>query len=96
MSSSSGARSGKTNNGKKMTMDKTRMLQKDELVIVEVKRGRVTFDIKPGDDISRDLCYVCGNPATAWHLWLYVRFIVAALRLPNRSARSLRLLLEGP
>jgi hypothetical protein len=34
--------------------------------MVEVKLGRVVFDIKPGDDTSRDTCYVCGKPATAW------------------------------
>ena len=34
--------------------------------IVEIKLGRVVFDIKPGDDVSRDICFVCGNPATAW------------------------------
>jgi hypothetical protein len=34
--------------------------------IIEVKFGRVVFDIKPGDDVSRDICYVCGKPATAW------------------------------
>ena len=34
--------------------------------IVEIKLGRVVFDIKPGEDTSRDICYVCGKPATAW------------------------------
>src|SRR5262249_40666138 len=34
--------------------------------IVEIKLGRVVFDIKPGDDVSRDICFVCGKPATAW------------------------------
>jgi|SRR6516165_3183645 hypothetical protein len=34
--------------------------------IVQIKLGRVVFDIKPGDDISRDICFVCGKPATAW------------------------------
>jgi hypothetical protein len=34
--------------------------------IVEIKLGRVMFDIKPGEDCSRDVCYVCGKPATAW------------------------------
>jgi hypothetical protein len=34
--------------------------------MIETKLGRVVFDIKPGDDISRDLCYICGKPATAW------------------------------
>src|SRR6516164_5853167 len=34
--------------------------------IVEIKLGRVVFDIKPGDDTSRDICFVCGKPATAW------------------------------
>jgi hypothetical protein len=34
--------------------------------IVEIKFGRVVFDIKPGEDTSRDVCYVCGKPATAW------------------------------
>jgi hypothetical protein len=34
--------------------------------LVEIKFGRVVFDIKPGDDVSRDICYVCGKPATAW------------------------------
>jgi|SRR5215467_5972483 len=34
--------------------------------VVEIKLGRVVFDIKPGDDVSRDICYVCSKPATAW------------------------------
>jgi hypothetical protein len=34
--------------------------------IVEIKFGRVVFDIKPGDDTSRDICFVCSKPATAW------------------------------
>ena len=34
--------------------------------IVEIKLGRVVFDIKPGDDVSNDICYVCDKPATAW------------------------------
>jgi len=34
--------------------------------IVEIKFGRVVFDIKPGEDTSRDVCFVCGKPATAW------------------------------
>jgi hypothetical protein len=34
--------------------------------IVEIKFGRVVFDIKPGEDVSRDICYACGKPATAW------------------------------
>jgi hypothetical protein len=34
--------------------------------IVETKFGRVVFDIKPGEDTSRDICYVCSKPATAW------------------------------
>jgi hypothetical protein len=34
--------------------------------IVEIKLGRIAFDIKPGDDVSRDICFVCGKPATAW------------------------------
>jgi hypothetical protein len=34
--------------------------------IVEIKFGRVVFDIKPGEDTSRDICYVCSKPATAW------------------------------
>jgi hypothetical protein len=33
--------------------------------IVELKLGRVTF--KPGRDTSRDVCYLCGKPATEWH-----------------------------
>jgi|SRR5262249_25886268 len=36
--------------------------------IVEIKFGRVVFHIKPGEDTSRDVCFVCGKPATAW-LW---------------------------
>jgi len=34
--------------------------------IVKIKLGRVEFDIKPGDDVSRDICFVCRKPATAW------------------------------
>jgi hypothetical protein len=34
--------------------------------IVETKFGRVVFDIKSGEDTSRDICYVCSKPATAW------------------------------
>jgi hypothetical protein len=34
--------------------------------IVEIKLGRVVFDIKPAEDTSRDICYVCGKSATAW------------------------------
>jgi hypothetical protein len=34
--------------------------------IVEIRLARVGFDIKPGENTSRDLCYVCGAPATAW------------------------------
>jgi len=34
--------------------------------IVETKLGRVVFDIKPGDDTSGDICFVCDKPATAW------------------------------
>jgi hypothetical protein len=34
--------------------------------IVETKFGRVVFDIKPGEDTSRDVCFMCGKPATAW------------------------------
>jgi len=34
--------------------------------IVEIKFGRVVFDIKPGEDTSRDVCFVCGKPTTAW------------------------------
>jgi hypothetical protein len=34
--------------------------------VVEVTFGRVVFDIKPGADTSRDVCYVCGKPATPW------------------------------
>jgi hypothetical protein len=34
--------------------------------ILEIKFGRVVFDIKPGEDTSRDICYVCSKPATAW------------------------------
>jgi hypothetical protein len=34
--------------------------------IVEITLGRVVFDIKPGDDVSGDICYLCGKPATAW------------------------------
>jgi len=32
----------------------------------EVRLGRVKFDIKPGEDISADVCYLCGKPATDW------------------------------
>jgi|SRR6516165_9023650 hypothetical protein len=32
--------------------------------VVELKFGRVVF--KPGEDTSRDTCYLCGKPATAW------------------------------
>ncbi|HMF28578.1 MAG TPA: hypothetical protein VKE42_07385 [Candidatus Cybelea sp.] len=34
--------------------------------VVELKLGRVVFDIKPGEDTSKDICFVCGKPATAW------------------------------
>jgi len=34
--------------------------------IVEGHFGRVVFDIKPGEDTSKDICFVCGKPATAW------------------------------
>jgi len=34
--------------------------------IVEIKLGRVVFDIKPGEDTRRDICFVCAKPATAW------------------------------
>jgi len=34
--------------------------------IVEIKFGRVVFHIKPGEDTRRDICFVCGKPATAW------------------------------
>jgi hypothetical protein len=34
--------------------------------IVEIKFGRVVFDIKPGEDTSHDVCFVCGKPGTAW------------------------------
>ena len=34
--------------------------------IVELKFGRVVFVIKPGDDVSGNICFVCGKPATAW------------------------------
>src|SRR5215831_17993493 len=34
--------------------------------IVECKLGRVVFDIKPGDDVSGDICFVCDKPAIAW------------------------------
>jgi len=34
--------------------------------IVEIKFGRIVSGIKPGEDISRDVCFVCEKPATAW------------------------------
>jgi hypothetical protein len=34
--------------------------------IVEIKFGRVVFDLRPGEDTSKDICFVCGNLATAW------------------------------
>jgi len=34
--------------------------------VVEVKVGRVVFDIQPGADTSKDVCYACGGSATAW------------------------------
>jgi hypothetical protein len=34
--------------------------------IVETKFGRVVFDIKPGEDTSKDICFMCDRPATAW------------------------------
>ena len=34
--------------------------------VVEVKVGRVVLDVQPGADTSKDVCYVCGRPATAW------------------------------
>jgi hypothetical protein len=37
-----------------------------DMVEIRIKIGRVVFDIKPGADTSKDICYVCGKPATAW------------------------------
>ena len=35
-----------------------------KLNIAEATLGRVVF--KPGADTSKDICFVCGKPATAW------------------------------
>jgi hypothetical protein len=50
-----------------MTMNRRERRRRTKLGdIVEIKFGRVVFDIKPGEDTSRDICYVCSKPATAW------------------------------
>jgi hypothetical protein len=50
-----------------MTMNRRERRRRAKLGdIVETKFGRVVFDIKPGEDTSRDICYVCSKPATAW------------------------------
>src|SRR6516164_3999709 len=46
--------------------ERRRKAKLSNYIIEETKLGRVVFDIKPGDDTSRDICYVCGKPAIAW------------------------------
>jgi len=60
--------------------------------IGQIRLGRVVFDIKPSHDVSRDICYVCGKPATAWpHSHLGMAHGVAEIEASSAAGQGVLL-----